>query len=200
MGIIAVVLGIIIWLFFNSCVTRWYFGANLVSIICSIIGEIIVCIFIAGAILTFLGSALVGILGFIGGIFLFVLKIVIILAIISAVVGLIYYIYAKIKGANIDASSMKVKAQEAKSRLFQRKNRIPHNLSFDSDNTISNCSNSAPATTNNAFNAPDNSKSQHNTENDQPVLIKIIHCKYCGNAMSSLNNFCDKCGNKNDIH
>ncbi len=140
LGIGSIVLGIMIWFAFNKFVTRFYFGSSCLSIIISIVCEIFACVIIAGMILSFFGGLLGGIIGFIGGVILFLIKAVLVLAGIGVVAAIIYFVYCKIKGKDINVSDLKEKVKDTFNNAKSEDGNI--NVSTNDDTVGSNDSES----------------------------------------------------------
>ena len=187
-SIITLILGITIWLIFNSMVTRWYFGTSCLGMITSIIGEMIVCIMIAGFIVELVGQWLGGVFVFVGGLLAFLIKTALIIIGIAALIGVIYFIYCKVKGIDFNP-------EEVKSKIMD----VTHPDSHKEINS------NAQGSTNSTVNAPsvddvayrqlpsDNSVTTTSSDSD------FIFCSKCGKKVVKESKFCPYCG-KDIIH
>jgi len=181
----ALILGIIIWLAFNSLVTRWYFGSSCLSVIISIVGEIIVCIIIAGVILSLIGELLAGLFGFVGGVLLFLIKAALVIIAIGAVIGIIYFIYNKIKGNNVDFGNVTDKVKS-----FTKQN--SSETEYNSDVSVS------PDEANEEGNAQTPAVDDTNQETvPQSLNADEMYCGGCGKIVSRSIKFCPYCGKQN---
>ncbi|WP_022761963.1 zinc ribbon domain-containing protein [Butyrivibrio sp. AD3002] len=187
-SIITLILGITIWLIFNSMVTRWYFGTSCLGMIASIIGEMIVCIMIAGFIVELVGQWLGGVFVFVGGLLAFLIKTALIIIGISAFIGVIYFIYCKVKGIDFNP-------EEVKSKIIDGAQSISHKEIHQNTQSSSGSNTNVPSVDDVAYRQLPNNNSVTSTSTDSDYIF----CSKCGKKIVKESKFCPYCG-KDVIH
>lgn len=216
LAISSLILGLIIWLLFNKFVTRFYFGANFIQILYHIVGEMFVCWLIAMFIIKLLGSFLGPILEALGGALLFLIKAVLVIALILLVLGGAYVIYYKINGNKYGTndSSKIVNGTSAHVKMMycaKCGKQIQSTIQFCNycgypviNNALESVINDTEINLNNPDNLTDSSNSDYpdnckNYEIIPPQNSKLKFCYKCGQSLELNVRFCSRCGSDQEL-
>ncbi|MBQ8117188.1 MAG: hypothetical protein IJ147_03940 [Lachnospiraceae bacterium] len=102
-GFAIIILTIVIWIIYNACFTRFYFGTNVIG---AIISELFGCLLVAMILWGLLGVIVQHILAFVGGVIAFLLKAMGIISIGLCIIFIVYFVVVCIKQKKATSQSI----------------------------------------------------------------------------------------------